>query len=132
MARRPQPTRPLSVRPVGRPARTQSELALLDERRPKQPSAAELRQLYHGDGLSTYQIAERLGVAGRTVGRWLANYGIAARPPGAPAAAEPTPLLGTRKAVRPWLRLSEGEQAIVRRQIDEFLTWAAVTREPAP
>lgn len=48
--------------------------------------AAELRRLYVADGLSTYVVAERMGVSPRTVRRRLQGAGIAMRPRGHPAA----------------------------------------------
>jgi transposase len=43
-------------------------------------SATELRQLYHGDDLTTTRIGERLGVSATTVQNWLRRYNIPAKP----------------------------------------------------
>ena len=49
------------------------------EARYGEPVAAILRRLYHDDGLSQEEIADRLGTSRSSVIRWMATYRIPTR-----------------------------------------------------
>ena len=64
----------------GIPARSKSEATLLQRRkRKKERLLSELRRLYWDDGLSTREIAKKLGVNQSTVTYKMKVYGISAR-----------------------------------------------------
>lgn len=57
------------------------------EARMGRPLADVLADLYHGEGLTLAEVAERLGVSVTTVLRWMAALGVETRFPGQRAKA---------------------------------------------
>lgn len=127
MAKRPQPQTPLRV-----PKR-------------RKPKRVELEYMYHEQHMTQREIAAAVGYSYAAVKRWFVDYAIPRRSSGwgkqqreetLPAAtpAPPKPPAtkrrrGSRKPVRPFLRLTSTERGIVQKQVDHFLVWVAMKRE---
>lgn len=65
------------LKEYGIPMRNNSEMHF--KNRAIKPSEKELRKMYLEEEMSTYEIAEKIGVADVTVGVWLKSYGIIMR-----------------------------------------------------